>query len=115
MTRAGTKGFIDAATIHSAMAALAAGSKGAAANWDKRALVEATYILLHGNIRIAPGVGHFAGARGLYSNVLVAFPWLNTKVSNRHLAAAKTKAWLSRHRQRLETAWHAASADTDFA
>lgn len=114
MSRTETKGFTDAATIHSALAALAAGSRGASSNWDKRGLVEATYMLLHKSIRIAPGVGRFAGASGLYSTVVSAFPGLNTTVSNRQVAATKRKAWLSMHRPRLKAAWRAACADADF-
>ena len=109
-----TRGFIDSASVHSALGALTVGKTQKWTPWDRQSLHRATYLLMHGNIRVMSGPGPYAGAHGPYSDVLAVFPELEEPKFSKEKAERKTKWWLSSYPEALSKAWEQSRKDPSF-
>jgi len=62
------QGFIDHASISSAIAALRVKDAKNLNSWDRECLTAVTYVLLFRDVGIVPGPGEFRGASGLFAS-----------------------------------------------
>lgn len=108
-----TKAYIDSASIHSALSALLIGPKRLAESpWERQGLLETTYLLMHANVHIIPGLGQYLGPSGPYEYVLEKFPQLEELPPPDHRkAAGLTKNWAARNPGVIREALDALTAD----
>lgn len=110
-----TKGFIDSASVHGALAALSLGKKAAWPLWDRQSLLETTYVLLQSETNIVPGPGTYGGASGQFRHVVTGLPGLESKKYQREAAEKLTRIWLGRHRPVLARAWAHGTSHPSFS
>jgi hypothetical protein len=109
-----TLAFTESASIHSALAVLNVGKTQQCGLWDRQSILETTYLLLHRNVRIIAGPGPYAGASGLYGQVVSRFPSLESAAFHRKLARRKTMFWLARYPRALADAWSVVQGEPTF-
>lgn len=109
-----TKGSVDSASIHSALAALSLRYGEAISAWDRQSLLDTTYLLLFQEIGIVPGPGGYRGASGLLEHVIIRLPRLEKADFRRGRALQATKAWLTRRPDSLRTAWNDLQTRPEF-
>src|SRR5437868_2766281 len=109
-----TSGFIDMATINSALAAVRTGKSRSLSTWHNQNLLELTHLLLQANISVVPGIGRSSGASGSYSHLVEFFPGLEFQTVHVEKARSRTKSWLGIHFSTLEKAWERAQHDPEF-
>ena len=99
--------FIDSASIHSALAALLLGKSASASRWDKKLLLNTTYLFLQNNVRVIPGLSRgFRGPAGYYASVVNAFPALETRIAQQERARQEYVQWVLTNPQTLRDGWH---------
>jgi hypothetical protein len=108
------EGFIDSASIHSALAVLKLGRTRDLSAWERQCLLETTDLLLFHDIGMIPGPGGYRGASGLYTHVISGLPSLEERKFQRDRALRSTKAWLARDRQALGKAWTQLQSQPEF-
>ena len=108
-----TDGFIDSASIHSALAALSLCGRGLG-SWDRETLLDSTYLLLFRKIGMAPGPGAYKGASGLFEHVVSRLPSLEATKFRTDLASSSTKGWLTKNPASFRAAWDRLHAEPEF-
>lgn len=78
-----TRGFIDGATITSALTYLNQGKSGSHPLWHEQSILETTYLLLHEDIQIVPRPKGIGGERGDYAIVATEISELIVDSGNR--------------------------------
>ena len=88
-----TRGFVDSASIHGALATLSLSGGEILSPWDRQRLQDTTYLLLFRQIGIIPGLpGGYRGASGLFAHVISRLPALESTGIRRESALRATKA-----------------------
>src|ERR1035438_6810000 len=98
-------GFVDSASVHSAISTLLIGKKREWTSWEQQSLLEVTYLLMNGNIRLSPGPSPYFGPSGPIQHVIKRFPSL--EATSRELdgeIGARTRAWAARNPAQLKNA-----------
>jgi hypothetical protein len=98
-------GFVDSASVHSAISTLLTGRKREWTSWEQQSLLEVTYLLMSGNIRLSPGPSPYFGPSGPIRHVIKRFPSL--EATSRELdgrVEAKTRTWAARNPAQLKKA-----------
>src|SRR5712671_1697606 len=109
------KGFVDSASIHSALAVLKLGGTLSLSTWERQCLLEATYLFLFTDIGIIAGLSGYRGASGLLSHVVKEFPSLEeNRFSGRDAALRATRRWLTRDEQGVKDAWTQLQSQPEF-
>jgi hypothetical protein len=107
-------GFIDSASIHSALAVLKLQRTRDLSAWERQSLLETTYLLLFQDIGVIPGPGSYRGASGLYSYVVSGLPSLEGHQFRRDLALRSTRTWLAKDKEALPKAWNRLQSEPEF-
>ena len=107
------QGFIDHASISSAIAALKFRDAKRLSPWDRQCLTDATYMLLFHNVGIVPGPSDFRGASGLFTQVISTLPSLVSGRLKTANALRSTKMWMTRSQSTIQGIWLAAQSDRD--
>jgi hypothetical protein len=108
-----TDGFIDSASIHSALAALSLRGQDLS-SWDRETLLDSTYLLLFRKIGMAPGPSAYKGASGPFEHVVSRLPSLEATKFRTELASRSTKCWLTKNPAALRAAWNCLQAEPEF-
>jgi len=108
------KGFIDSASIHSALAVLQLKRTNHLSAWERQCLLETTYLLLFHDIGVIPGPGGYRGASGLYTHVVSGLPSLEERKFLRGQALRSTKTWLAKGGETLSQAWKQLQSQPEF-
>src|ERR1035437_3490496 len=112
--RAMTKGFIDSASVHSALAALSRRGDRDLSAWDHQSLIDCTYLLLFHKIGIVPGPGDYRGASGLFEHVVARLHSLEERKFSTTQALRSTRAWLTKSASDIRIAWDRTRAQPEF-
>lgn len=107
-------GFIDGATITSALTYLNLGRNASRPKWHQMSMLEATYLMLHDNIRIIPRPRGTGGEHGDYAIVASECRELIVDSSRRREVLAATFAVANQNYQLIKTAWKHSQKDPDF-
>ena len=108
------KGFIDHASISSALAALRLREAQGLSAWDRQCLTDSTYLLLFHDVGIVPGPSDFRGASGFVTHVVSALPSLNTRRFAKKRALRATRTWLTKKRREVRRAWLGIQNDPNY-
>jgi hypothetical protein len=109
-----TEGFIDSASIHSALAVLSHRGNRDLSSWDRQSLLDSTYLLLFHKIGIVPGPGGYRGASGLFGHVVTRLHSLEEKRFSTRQALISTRAWLTRDPSAFREAWNRLCAEPEL-
>jgi hypothetical protein len=109
-----TQGYIDHASISSALAVLSVKDAHRLSMWDRQCLIEATYLLLFSEIGIIPGPSNYRGASGVFSHVISSLPTLTCVRFDKEKALQSTNQWLSKEEDSLRTIWIGVCKQSDF-
>lgn len=105
------RGFIDTATLTSALGAVRQGVGRSLSLWHDQSLVEVTYLLLHERMSVIPRPGRLGGEIGDISILLSILPDISARQTNQKPAMQITNTWLDNNPQILNNVWRSAEKE----
>lgn len=118
-----SKGFIDGATITSALTYLNLGKSASHPLWHQTSILETTYLLLHDDISIIPRPKGLGGERGDYEIVTTEMSELRVDSDNRKEVFAETFSAVNNQNldatnniyKLIKSAWEQVDSNEDFS